>query len=121
MVHNYKWNLSLESNREMPLFNSIAENLWEISRPLQAPGLRLDHRMTVARLQTGELWIHSPVEFDAALASELERLGSPRHFIAPSRYHDLYWPGWFARFSDADFYAAPGLTDHHFLERSVRV
>lgn len=75
---------------------------------MKAPGLKMGHRMTVARLATGELWVHSPVQFDTALEMELRALGPPRHFIAPSVFHDLYWPEWIEHFGDATFYCAPG-------------
>ncbi len=96
----------------MPILNPIAETLWELSRPVKLPGLRVGHRMTVARLQTGELWVHSPVACDAMLAAELRAMGEPQHFVAPSTYHDLYWNEWFANFRDATFYCAPGLNEN---------
>ena len=33
----------------------ITSDLWELSRPLKAPGLRLDHRMSVVHLSSEEL------------------------------------------------------------------
>jgi hypothetical protein len=50
--------------RRVSMLNSLAPNLWAIERPLKAPGLRTGHRMTVARLANGDLWVHSPVAFD---------------------------------------------------------
>ncbi|MEW6158408.1 MAG: DUF4336 domain-containing protein [Verrucomicrobiota bacterium] len=96
----------------LPL-QAVAENLWEIERPLKAPALRIDHRMTVARLASGELWIHSPVEFSKPLAASLAALGTPAHFVAPSTFHDLHWPEWFARYPQATFYCAPGVMEEH--------
>ena len=91
----------------------LAENLWEINRPLKAPGLRIDHRMTVVRLSTGELLIHSPVELDEPLVTALAALGPVRYFIAPSTFHDMYWPAWFSRYPRATFWGAPGLRETH--------
>jgi hypothetical protein len=68
--------------------------------------------MTVVRLRNGELWIHSPVQFEQSLAKELRTLGAPWHFVAPSVFHDLYWKEWFANFRDAIFYRAPGLKEN---------
>jgi uncharacterized protein DUF4336 len=96
----------------MQMLNPLAENLWELSQPVKAPGLRMGHRMTVARLQTGQLWVHSPVAYDEALAAELRAIGKPRHFVAPNIFHDLYWPEWFANFREATFYCAPGLNEN---------
>lgn len=94
-------------------FRRLADDVWEVERPLKAPGLRLNHRMTVIRLASGELWVHSPVAFDATLALGLAALGKVRHFVAPNRYHDLYWPEWFKHFPDAAFYCVPGAREDH--------
>lgn len=95
------------------MINQVDANLWELERPLRTPGLRLAHRMTVARLASGDLWVHSPVAFEDAIARNLATLGTPRHFIAPSTFHDLHWPDWFRRYPDATFYCAPGVKEEH--------
>jgi hypothetical protein len=95
------------------MLTPLAENLWELNRPLKAPGLRIDHRMTVARLTSGELLLHSPVELDEDLMGALAALGPVRHFVAPSLFHDMYWPAWFARCPQATFWGVPGLREAH--------
>ncbi len=95
------------------MLDPVAEKLWETSRPLKAPGLRLDHRMVVVRLSSGALLIHSPVQLDEALVGELAALGPVRHLVAPSLFHDLYWPAWFARYPAATFWGVPGLREAH--------
>jgi len=78
----------------------------------------MDHRMTVARLASGVLWVHSPVAYTDQLRAALEALGKVGYLVAPSIFHDLYWPEWFQAYPDACFCAAPGLdqvlTDLHF-------
>lgn len=98
---------------DQTILNPVAENLWEIERPLKAPGLRINHRMSVVRLQNGDLWVHSPVELDLEIANALARLGPVRHLIAPSCYHDLYWPAWLTRYPEASFYCPPGFPEAH--------
>lgn len=95
------------------MLNQLHANLWELERPLKAPGLRVGHRMTVARLASGELWVHSPVAFEELIARALAGLGVASHFIAPSIYHDLHWPEWFAHYPNATFYCAPGVNEEH--------
>ena len=97
----------------MSTLRPVDENLWEIERPLKVPGLRLNHRMTVARLRNGDLWIHSPVEFDPALGQSLAALGPVRHLVAPNCYHDLYWPAWMKHYPDACFYCPQGFPEEH--------
>jgi hypothetical protein len=95
------------------MLNQLDTNLWELERPLKAPPLRVGHRMTVARLVSGHLWVHSPVEFDESVAVSLAALGPASHFVAPSAYHDLHWSEWFARYPEATFYCAPGVKEEH--------
>jgi len=93
--------------------NQLGDNLWELERPLKAPGLRINHRMTVVRLGDGSLWVHSPVECEDSIRRALGQVGVVCHLIAPSCYHDLYWPAWFEHYPEAQFHCAPGLTDEH--------
>lgn len=93
--------------------NRVAENLWEVERPLKVPLVRINHRMSVARLRNGELWVHSPVEYGPNLAAALAELGAVKHLVAPSRLHDLYWPSWFAAYPNATFYCSPGMKEDH--------
>jgi hypothetical protein len=91
----------------------LAENVWEAVAPLKLPGLRMDHRMTVVRLSDGGLLVHSPIEYSKELGGSLRELGEPRWLVAPSRFHDLYWPQWFGAFPKARFVAARGLKEDH--------
>jgi len=87
----------------------IGNDLWTISAPLRILGMgEIGHRMTVARLPGGMLWVHSPVAWSARLAAELESLGRPRWFIAPNNFHDLYWREWIEAYPDAEFLAPQG-------------
>lgn len=97
----------------MPLLNSVGEHIWETSCPLKLPGLRCDHRMVVAQLRSGKLWIHSPVTWSENLDNELKAIGPIDRFVAPNRFHDLYWPEWFRQYPDATFYCAPGMEKDH--------
>ena len=95
------------------MLNPVVENLWEIERPLKAPGVRINHRMTVARLRNGDLWVHSPVEWSPELGQALAALGAVRHFVAPSLYHDLHWPAWMEHYPNASFYCPQGFPEEH--------
>jgi hypothetical protein len=99
----------------MSLLKAVAPEIWECSQPLRVTGMELGHRMTVVRLGTNGLWIHSPVEWSTELEAELGTLGVVRHVVAPNRFHDLYLEGWRSACRTALFWAAPGLrTDSKF-------
>jgi len=55
---------------------AIADQLWIVDRPLirfSYLGVRLPFptRMTIARLGSGELWLHSPTELTPKLKAEV--------------------------------------------------
>ena len=92
----------------------FAEELWivdgpEIGMNYLGASLPFPTRMTVVRLPTGELWLHSPIAWDDALAASLAGLGPVRHLIAPNSLHYWYLPEWRVRFPLARCYGAPDL------------
>jgi hypothetical protein len=95
------------------LFNALADNLWDISHPLVIGPVVLDHRMSVVRLSSGALWVHSPVRLDQGIRAALDQLGEVAYLVAPSIFHDLYWEEWFAAYPEARFFAAPGVRQQH--------
>ena len=77
-----------------------AEGLWTTTAPLKFLGLHLGTRMTVLRLPSGALWLHSATPIDPQLRAEIDALGRVEHIVAPSAYHHLHagpasalWPG----------------------------
>src|SRR4051812_29303398 len=88
--------------------NQIASGLWEYNAPLSVFGMAIGHRMTVAQLRDGSLWIHSPIAHSPAVASALAALGPVAHIVAPNCMHDTFLEGWFAGYPQARFHGAPG-------------
>lgn len=93
-------------------FSQLADDLWVLNRPSKA-AVDLGHRMTVIRLPSGGLWVHSPVRLDESLRVGLDALGEVECFVAPSTFHDLYWPAWFTAYPQARFHAAAGVREEH--------
>ena len=86
-----------------------SDNLWTVTRPLKILGLTMASRMSIIRLTDGSLFLHSPVKLDSSLQAALTELGSPRHLVAPNRFHHLFLPSYKRAFPEATTYAAPGL------------
>jgi hypothetical protein len=70
-------------------YKPVAENIGVVDGPfeyLTMAGVRLPlpftTRMTVVRLGSGELFLHSPIAYQAALAARLQALGTIRHLGA---------------------------------------
>lgn len=92
------------------MLRPLAEDLWVTERPLRFLGVEMGSHMTVARLRSGDLWIHSPVRLDASLRKELDELGPVRFAVAPNRFHHLFMGDLLAAYPGVEAHAAPGLS-----------
>ncbi|HWE46726.1 MAG TPA: DUF4336 domain-containing protein [Caulobacteraceae bacterium] len=61
-------------------------------------------RTVIARLESGELWVWSPVRLTADLRAAVERLGPVRHLVSPNKLHHLYLAEWQAAFPEASLW-----------------
>ena len=68
-------------------------------------------RMTVVQLASGDLFLHSPIALDAALAAHLQLLGRIRHLVSPNRGHYAHIGEWTRAFPDAVAWASPGVRE----------
>lgn len=91
----------------------LADDLWVADEPLHRLGIDFGHRMTVIRGSGGGLVVHSPIAYSDELAAELAALGPVRAVLAPSLFHDLYFPGWLDGYPQARFLCAPGFRAAH--------
>jgi glyoxylase-like metal-dependent hydrolase (beta-lactamase superfamily II) len=92
--------------------SAVAEELWTVEHPMRFPGgVRLPSRMTIVRLPSHDLLLHSPVPIDDELAAELDTLGPVAHVIAPSLVHHIFVGKALARYPHALLTAAPGLAE----------
>ncbi|MFV8755339.1 DUF4336 domain-containing protein [Nannocystaceae bacterium ST9] len=88
---------------------SITENLWVAERPLPLIVGDIGARMTVIRLPSGGLWLHSPIRLDEPTRAALDALGPVEAVVAPSLAHHLFAGGYPKVYPDAGLYGAPGL------------
>lgn len=93
----------------------VADGLWVVDAVL---GAGLPVRMTVIRLANGDLLLHSPTRYGAALRQALEALGRIRHLVAPSTVHWTFVKAWQGAVPDTIVWAAPGLRDRRQVQRS---
>ncbi len=92
----------------------FAHDIWiadgpEITMRVGPISLPFPTRMTVVRMPDGNLWVHSPIAWNDALAAQIRDLGPVRYLIAPNSLHYWYLPDWQAHFPDATSYGPPGL------------
>jgi hypothetical protein len=107
------------------MLKPIAENLWVVDYPVKFYGLPLDTRMTVMRINGGELVVISPIQVSPELIAGLATIGKVRYIIAPNLYHHLFAKDFVAAYPDAEFWAVevmqqkrPDLKPNRYLTES---
>lgn len=98
------------------VYKSVAKDIGVVDGPFEyftIAGLRMPMpfttRMTVVRLASGDLFLHSPIAYDEPLAAELRTMGSVRHLISPNQWHYAHIGEWQKAFPEAIAWASPGV------------
>jgi len=76
-------------------------------------GIPFATRMTIIRLKSGGLWIHSPVLPNAERLAAVNELGPVKHLIAPNKIHSLGIDPWKARYPEAKVWVSPQFNQRH--------
>lgn len=95
----------------------LENNLWTVTGSL--PGMSLKRVMTVARLDDGDLVVHSAIALDEGGMSDIEAWGRPAFLVVPNAYHRLDAPAYAARFPDLKVLCPRG--SRRKVEQVVRV
>ncbi|MEM8958591.1 MAG: DUF4336 domain-containing protein [Pseudomonadota bacterium] len=70
-------------------------------------------RMTVVRLASGQLWLHSPVAPTTDRREAVDRLGPVAMLVAPNKIHSLGVTPWKTDYPMAEVWVSPGFPDRH--------
>ena len=88
----------------------IGEKIWIAEGPtVSFYGFPYPTRMAMVRLDSGDLWVWSPIELDSQLRTEVDDLGPVRHLVSPNKIHHLFLGAWADAWPEARLYASPGL------------
>ncbi len=87
----------------------VPDALWLGGYAVSLGGARINARMTVIKLRSGEILIHSPCAFDDALTAEVAALGPVAAIIAPGNFHWLHVRSCQQAFPHAVTYVCPGV------------
>lgn len=87
----------------------VPNRIWTKKYPIHYAGCDLFARTTFVRLNSSELFVHSPGPLDDALGAELAALGPVTHIVAPGSYHYFYVAQWQAAFPNATAWICPGV------------
>ncbi|MEJ2377720.1 MAG: DUF4336 domain-containing protein [Pseudolabrys sp.] len=89
----------------------VVGDIWIVDGPVICygfpwPKMPFPTRMTMIRLASGDLFVHSPTPLTPALRAEIERLGPVRFIVGPNRIHYWWILEWQAAFPEAKVYLA---------------
>jgi hypothetical protein len=88
----------------------IAPDVWVVETPLRFRGIEVGRRMTVIRLATRGLMVHSPAPLSAELREALGQLGDVRFVVPASNLHGhLFMEQYRAAYPHVEIFSAPGL------------
>lgn len=93
----------------MALIPYVAGQIWLCPYPVRLAGTRFEARMTVIRLASGQLMLHSPCNITAVIAEEISALGPVAHIVAPGNFHHLYAATAQRAFPTAKLWVCPGV------------
>lgn len=100
----------------------IDTELWMVDDAIVASGLHLPIRMTVIRLLSGELMLHSPGRLTFNLRGRLDAMGTVAHLVAPTTAHWVHLPEWQRAYPGAKSWAVPGLRNRSQVRQAgVRI
>ncbi|MEP0519221.1 MAG: DUF4336 domain-containing protein [Hyphomicrobiales bacterium] len=84
------------------MLDKLAPNLWIAEgQCVNFHGFAYPTRSVVVRLESGDMWVWSPIKISDELAHAVEYLGPVRHLISPNKIHHLFLTEWHQRFPDA--------------------
>ena len=91
------------------LFEYQKDTIWLKDYPIHYAGTRFNARMTLVRLSTGGLFIHSPCEIDKSTKEAIEALGNVEFIVAPGTYHFSHIASAQQAFPEAETFICPGI------------
>ncbi len=95
-----------------PSQNTITRDIYTVDYDQQLPGgVPFMTRMTIIRLESGGLWLHSPVPINDALARAVETLGRVQYLVAPNLFHHFYMPAAMERWPEAELWVPAGMAE----------
>lgn len=84
----------------------IDKNIWVAETKLKLFGAEFGNRMTVIRLSSGKLLLHSPVKISDSLLDSVRQLGEVGFIVTPNNFHGLFVEEWRREFPEAKYFTA---------------
>lgn len=88
----------------------LAPNLWLMPFPLKALGVDLHRNVSLIRLESGKLIVHSTAPFSESDVAAIKALGNPEWLVDSLLRHDTFAKEGRAAFPEARYFAPPGFS-----------
>lgn len=99
-----------------PLYTlkQVDTNIWivdggQIDMSFAVTDVPFSTRMTIVRLENGDLWCHSPIHLTDSLVEEINEIGTVKHLVSPNKIHYSYIQEWQEKFPETTAWASPGV------------
>jgi len=86
--------------------NKIEKDIWVAETKFKLFGADFGNRMTVIRLSSGKLLLHSPVKMSDGLLGSVRALGKVEFIVTPNNFHGLFVEEWRREFPEAKYFTA---------------
>ena len=100
----------------MENLDEIAPDVFLQQHPLSMLGCKMGRMVTVIRLASGKLVIHSTAEFSAADVEAIRALGEPVALMEATCFHDTYAKAGREAFSEIPYFVPPGFPEAEALD-----
>lgn len=98
------------------MLEEFAPNVFLLRYPLQLAGCTLGRTVTVLRLSSGKLLIHSTARFSEEDAAEIREKGEPGWLIEATHFHDTFAKAGRAAFPAIPYLVPPGFKGAEHLD-----
>ncbi len=88
----------------------IPNQIWIKEYPIRYAGCTFNSRMTIVRLSSSQLMIHSPCKIDCHTRERILSLGEVAFIVAPGSYHYFYIRSAQQAFPNAKTFVCPGVS-----------
>jgi hypothetical protein len=94
----------------------VGENIWIADGPIVKMAvygtfIPFPSRMTLVRLENGDLWCHSPIALTEGLQAEIDEMGPVRYLISPNKIHYAHIGSWAQVYPKATAWASGGVRE----------
>ena len=98
----------------------IDKNLVAFKLSFKLLGTDFGNRMTIAILPNKKLWVHSPIQIDAATASMIKSLGDVTAIIAPNLFHYSHITKFLDYFPEITIYGVNGIQKKLKISKNIK-